>query len=186
MLAALTVVGGVGTAEAEKMERPEFSPVSQEGAFEIRDYGALVVVQFTIRGTYKQAVSQGYIRLEKYYTGANTTPEAIQFTKPVMVRNDLAGGLTTMFVLPKAYRVDTAPRPINRRIRVVEIPARRAAVVVFPGKLNEAAMHEQIEVLEAWLAAKGIAHAQDFTLASYDDAWVPGRARRNEVIVTLK
>jgi DNA gyrase inhibitor GyrI len=186
LVAALTVAVGVGTAQAEKLERPDFALVSDEGDFQIRDYGALVLAQFTMRGTYNQAVSQGYINLEKYYTGANTPPEAIPFTVPVMARDDLASGWTTIFVLPKAYRVETAPRPIDRRIRVVEVPARRVAAILFTGKLNEGVMRERIAALEAWLAAKGIAHEKDFTLAAYGATWGPSRAQKNEVIVTLK
>jgi DNA gyrase inhibitor GyrI len=185
LVAVLALASAFGPAEA-KPERPEFVLVSEEDAFEVREYGAMVVAQFTMRGTYTQAVSQGYIKLEKYFAGANTTPELIAMTVPTMVRDDLASGWTTMFVLPKAYRVESAPRPVDRRIRVVEIPPRRVATIVFPGKLNEAAMREHIERLKAWLDAKGLAHKSDFTLAGYDPPWIPGRMRKNEVFVTLK
>ena len=139
-----------------------------------------------MRGTYKRSVTQGYINLEKYFLGKNTVPEAIEMTVPTMVRDDLASGWTTMFVLPKDYRAETAPRPNDRRIRVVEFPARRMAVIVFPGKLSEAAMREQIATLDAWLSAKGIAHRGDFTLAGYDPPWTPAAWRDNELLVTLK
>jgi DNA gyrase inhibitor GyrI len=185
MLAALALAGGPDGADA-KQERPEFVVVSTEDKFEIRDYGTLVVAQFTMRGTYKRSVTQGYINLEKYFLGKNTVPEAIEMTVPTMVRDDLASGWTTMFVLPKGYRAETAPRPNDRRIRVVEFPARRMAVIVFPGKLSEAAMREQVARLDAWLSAKGIAHRGDFTLAGYDPPWTPAAWRDNELLVTLK
>jgi DNA gyrase inhibitor GyrI len=185
MLAALALAGGPQRADA-KPERPEFDVVSTEGEFEIRDYATLVVAQFTMRGTYKQSVSQGYMRLEQYFLGKNTVPEAIKMTVPTMVRDDPANGWVTIFVLPKGYRVETAPRPIDRRIRLVEFPARRVAAIMFPGKLNEAVMREQTARLDAWLAAKGIAHRGDFTLAGYDPPWTPAAWRDNEVLVTLK
>ena len=185
MLAALALAGGPQRADA-KPERPEFDVVSTEGEFEIRDYATLVVAQFTMRGTYKQSVSQGYMRLEQYFLGKNTVPEAIKMTVPTMVRDDPANGWVTIFVLPKGYRVETAPRPIDRRIRLVEFPARRVAAIMFPGKLNEAVMREQTARLDAWLAARGIAHRGDFTLAGYDPPWTPGVWRDNEVLVTLK
>ena len=185
MLAALALAGGPERADA-KPERPEFVVVSTEDKFEIRDYATLVVAQFTMRGTYKQSVSQGYMRLEQYFLGKNTVPEAIKMTVPTMVRDDPANGWVTIFVLPKGYRVETAPRPIDRRIRLVEFPARRVAAIMFPGKLNEAVMREQTARLDAWLAARGIAHRGDFTLAGYDPPWTPGVWRDNEVLVTLK
>jgi DNA gyrase inhibitor GyrI len=185
ILAGLALAGGPERADA-KRERPEFVVVSTEDKFEIRDYATLVVAQFTMRGTYKRSVSQGYINLERYFLGKNTVPEAMKMTVPTMVRDDLASGWTTMFVLPKGYRAETAPRPNDRRIRVVEFPARRVAVIEFPGKLNEAVMREQVARLDAWLAAKGIAHRGDFTLAGYDPPWIPAAWRDNEVLVTLK
>ncbi len=185
MLAALALAGGPETAGA-KQERPEFVVVSAEDGFEIRDYGTMVVAQFTMRGTYRQSVSQGYINLEKYFLGKNTVPEPIKMTIPTMVRDDLANGWSTMFYLPKGYRPESAPQPIDRRIRIIEIPARRVAVIMFKGKLNELVMREQAEILEAWLAARGIAHNNDFTLAGYAAAWTPKKWRKNEVMVTLK
>ncbi|MCH8953150.1 MAG: heme-binding protein [Proteobacteria bacterium] len=185
MLAALALAGGPERADA-KPERPEFVVVSTEDKFEIRDYATLVVAQFTMRGSYKRSVSQGYMRLEEYFLGKNTVPEAMKMTVPTMVRDDLASGWTTIFVLPRGYRAETAPRPVDRRIRVVEFPPRRVAVIEFPGKLNELVMREQIARLDAWLAAKGIAHRGDFTLAGYDPPWTPAAWRDNEVLVTLK
>ena len=185
MLAVLALAGGPERADA-KQERPEFVVVSSEDKFEIRDYATLVVAQFTMRGTYRQSVSQGYINLEKYFLGKNTVPEAIRMTVPTMVRDDLASGWTTIFVLPKGYRAETAPRPVDRRIRVVEFPARRVAVIEFPGKLGEVVMREQVARLDAWLAANGIAHRGDFTLAGYDPPWKPSKWRKNEVLVTLE
>ena len=187
MLAALALTGSPEGAEA-KPERPEYALVSSEkDGFEIRDYSTMVVAQFTMRGTYSRSVSQGYIKLERYFLGKNAAPEPIRMTVPTLVRDDLASGWTTMFYLPKGYRAETAPQPLDRRIRLVEIPARRMAVIVFPGKLNEFVMREQIEKLEAWLAVKGIAHHSDFTLAGYDNLrWKPEQWRKNEVMVTLK
>jgi hypothetical protein len=103
-----------------------------------------------------------------------------------MVRNDLAGGWTTIFFLPKGYQSDTAPPPNDRRIKLVEFPPRRMASILFHGKLNEGAMREQVAKLEAWLAERGIAHMADFTLAGYNAPWIPASRRRNEVLVTLK
>ena len=182
---ALMAAGFGGPAEA-KVEQPEYTLISAEGEFETRDYSVLVVAQFTKRGSYRNAVELGYITLEKYYLGANTTPEPIAMTTPTMVRDDLAAGWTTMLALPRQFRIHSAPVPNDRRVRLVEIPARRVAAIKFPGKLNEMVMRDQQAVLTDWLAAHGIAHQGDFTLAGYDGAWVPTKWRANEVLVTLK
>lgn len=185
MLAAVALAGNPERADA-KPERPEYVEISKDGEFEIREYATMVVAQFTMRGTYRQSVSKGYLNLEQYFLGKNSVPEPIPMTAPTMVRDDLASGWSTMFFLPKGYRAESAPRPNDQRIRIIEIPAHRVAVIVFPGKLNERVMREQAGNLEAWLAAKGIAHKGDFTLASYNTRWKPSKWVKNEVIVSLK
>lgn len=184
-LAVLVLIGGENWADAGQ-EQPAYTVVSTEGEFEIRDYDTMVLAEFTKRGSYSQSVNQGYIRLEQYFLGENAIPEPIAITTPTMVRNDLAGGWTTIFYLPGSYRAETAPPPNDRRIRVVEFPPRRMAAIVFNGKLNEGVMREQAAKLEAWLAARGMAHKADFTLAGYNAPWIPASRRRNEVLVTLK
>jgi len=185
-LLAVLVLTGVDNRADAKSEQPVYTVVSTEGNFEIRDYDTMVLAEFTMRGSYSQAVNQGYIRLERYFLGENAIPEKIEITVPTMVRNDLAGGWTTIFFLPKGYQSDTAPRPNDRRIKLVEFPPRRMASIMFHGKLNEGAMREQVAKLEAWLAERGIAHKADFTLAGYNAPWIPASRRRNEVLVTLK
>lgn len=185
ILAGAMLIGGLDMVDA-KPERPTYTVVSTEKPFEIRDYERMVVAQFTMRGSYRQSVSQGYIKLENYFMGENSVPEPIEMTVPAMVRNDLAEGWTTMFFLPDGYMPETAPRPVDRRIRVVEFPPRRVAVISFPGKLNDRVMQQKTDELKAWLEARGIAHRADFTLASYDTPWTPSSWRGNEVMVTLR
>ena len=185
LVAAMGLAGCMPERQAQE-EKPEYVVASAEEAFEIRDYGPQLWAQHSARGTYRSAVEQGYIRLERYFTGENTVPEAIPMTAPIMVRDDNAAGWTTMFPLPDAYSVESAPRPVDQRIRVVELPPRRIAAVKFRGPLGEAALRDQAALLDAWLAAQGIAHRGDFTLANYDPPWKPAAARRNEVLVTLR
>ncbi len=161
LLAAAVLAGCVPANEARDAQ-PSYAVANAEDGFEIRDYGAQVVAQHTTRGSYRQAVEQGYIRLERYFTGENTVPAAIPMGGPVMVRDDGAAGWTTMFVLPEEYRAETAPRPVDQRIRVVELPPRRVAAVKFPGELSESLLREQAGRLDAWLAARGLAHRGDF------------------------
>lgn len=183
---AVAVLTGCMPESSAKQETPAYTVASAQEAFEIREYGPQVWAQHSARGTYRRAVEQGYIRLERYFTGANTVPEAIPLSVPVMVREDGVEGWVTMFPLPEAYRAETAPRPVDQRIRVVELPPRRVAAVKFRGQLGEAVLREQGGLLAGWLEAQGIAHRGDFTMASYDPPWKPAAWRNNEVLVTLR
>lgn len=185
-LAAAAALSGCVPETTAKEEKPDFVVASAEAAFEIRDYGPQLWAQHAARGTYRSAVEQGYIRLERYFTGENTVPEAIPMSAPVMVREDHAEGWTTMFPMPDAYTAESAPRPVDRRIRVVELPPRRVAAVRFRGQMGESVLREKAAELDAWLTAQGLAHRGDFTLASHDPPWKPAAWRRNEVLVTLR
>ncbi len=103
-----------------------------------------------------------------------------------MVRDDLAEGWTTIFYMPADYRPESAPIPNDQRIRLVEMPPRQVAVIIFPGKLNERVMRAKVGELKAWLESQGFEHKADFTMASYDVPWKPSKWRKNEVIVTLR
>lgn len=185
LVAAMGLAGCTPATTAEQ-ESPDYVVASAEDSFEIREYGPQLWAQHTARGTYRSAVEQGYIRLERYFTGENTVPEAIPMSSPVMVRDDGADGWTVMFPLPDAYTVETAPRPVDQRIRVVEHPPRRVAAVRFGGELGEAVLREKAAELEAWLDAQGLEHRGDFRMASNDPPWKPTAFRRNEVLVTLR
>lgn len=185
LVAAMALAGCMPETTATE-ETPPYVVASAEESFEIRDYGARVWAQHSARGTYRRAVEQGYIRLERYFTGENTVPEALEISAPVMVREDGADGWTVMFPLPDAYTVEGAPRPVDQRIRIVEHPPRRVAAMSIGGALGEAVLREKAAQLDAWLEARGLEHRGDFTLASNDPPWRPSAWRRNEVLVTLR
>ena len=185
VLSAAMLIGGLKMVDAEP-ERPSYTVIKTQEAFEIRDYDRMVLAQFTMRGSYRKSVSQGYLNLEQFFMGKNTVPEPISMTVPAMVRNDLADGWTTIFYLPDGYRPESAPQPIDNRIRLIELPPRQVAVIVFPGKLSDRVMNQKQDELAAWLDAEGIRHKADFTLASYDTPWTPKGWRKNEVMVTLR
>jgi len=180
-------ISGCMQGTAAEPEKLAYSVASADEEFEIeiRDYGAQTVAVYSARGNYGKAVEEGYIKLERYFLGENTVPEAMSMTVPVMAREDPTGGWTTMILLPEGYRVESAPPPTDQRIRVMEVPGRRAAAIRFPGKLSDTVMREQAAKLDLWLATRGIAHKGDFTLAGYDQPWMPAAWRENEVIVTL-
>jgi len=178
-------VSGCMQGTASEPEKLAYTVASAENEYEIRNYGAQAVAQYTARGNYGRSVEEGYIKLERYFLGENVVPEAMPMTVPVMVRDDQSGGWTTIFMLPAEYRAESAPEPTDRRVRVVELPPRKVAAIRFPGKLNETVMREQAAKLDFWLASRGISHKGDYTLANYAAAWVPSAWRENEVIVTL-
>lgn len=111
-LAALALSGSPAMA----VEEPSFTVVVREGAFEIRDYPALVVAEVVVTGAQKEAASQGFRLLAGYIFGGNTkrqdiamtvpavqerSSEKIAMTAPVTQTLD-AGDWTVRFTMPRA------------------------------------------------------------------------------------
>ena len=59
------------------VEEPAFRTVLQDGAFEIRDYPALVVAEVTVTGEQKEAASKGFRLLAGYIFGGNRRKQSI-------------------------------------------------------------------------------------------------------------
>ncbi|MEL7346914.1 MAG: heme-binding protein [Pseudomonadota bacterium] len=208
-LALSAVVTGCSVFGAPAAEEPPFSVTRQDGAIEIRDYAELVVVSTTVEADSRDsAVGQGFSRLFDYITGANagsrdiamTAPvivadgevalsvegAEIAMTAPVLVEESAGKAWTTVFVLPEAMTLDTAPLPSDPTVSLGTIPGRRVATIRFSGFFSDSNIAEAEAELRAWLEAEQIAHRGDFTSAGYNPPWTLPWLRRNEVIVTLE
>ncbi|MEL6209474.1 MAG: heme-binding protein, partial [Pseudomonadota bacterium] len=206
-LALSAVVTGCSVFGAPAAEEPPFSVTRQDGAIEIRDYSELVVARTTVAADSRDsAVGEGFRRLFDYITGGNagdrdiamTAPvivadgEAaaegaeIAMTAPVLVEESAGKAWTTVFVLPEAMTLDTAPLPSDPTVSLGTIPGRRVATIRFSGFFSDSNIAEAEAELRAWLEAEQIAHRGDFTSAGYNPPWTLPWLRRNEVIVTLE
>ncbi|MDT8343643.1 MAG: heme-binding protein [Thermohalobaculum sp.] len=194
VLAGCSVVGG------KAAEEPAFRLIAEEGDFQIRAYPALTVARTVVAGEDRgPAVREGFGRLFDYIRGANTGQAEIAMTAPVLtapagetiamtapvLSAPAGGGWETVFVLPDGMTPGTAPRPTDPAVEIVAIPPREVAVVTFSGVLGHEAITRERARLEAWLAARGQAHRDDWQAAGYNPPWTIPAYRRNEVIVSL-
>ena len=65
-------------------EEPAYAAVLQDGAFEVRDYPALVVAEVDVTGERSEAVTAGFRVLAAYIFGGNTRRQSIDMTAPVI------------------------------------------------------------------------------------------------------
>jgi len=88
------------------------------------------------------------------------------------------------FVMPAKYTLATLPAA-PEDITLTEVPARRMATVRFNGyaRPDEIALME--EELTLWIASQELTPSGDFEYAFYDAPMVPGRLRRNEVMIEV-
>lgn len=196
LLGACSVVGiRSGT------EEPPFTVLDRPGAIEIRQYGARAAAETTVEGAEVPARSEGFRRLAGYIFGRNAGSARIAMTAPV-AQEDAGGqvlamtapvaqgpdgaGSTIRFFLPAGLTAEAAPRPLDARVRIVEVPAESVAVLRFSGGIGPEAVAARKAALLAGLSATQWAAVGDPFAWFYDPPWTLPPLRRNEVVVLVR
>jgi hypothetical protein len=113
--------------------------------------------------------------------------ESISMTAPVE-SDSTDAGVRMAFYLPAEYDYDTAPRPTDDSVRLVEQPGRTLAVLGFSWFTTEGRVARKTDELLATLAdaADEVDVVDDPFLMRYDGPGVPPFLRTNEVAVEVR
>lgn len=167
----------------------------------VAQYGARVAAETTVDDAEVPARSEGFRRLAGYIFGRNAGSariammapvaqgyakgEVLAMTAPVAQAPDGAGS-TIRFFLPAGLTADAAPRPLDARVRIVEVPAQTVAVLRFSGSTGSEAMAVRRAALLAGLfATQWTAIGGPFAWF-YDPPWTLPPLRRNEAAVLVR
>ena len=153
--------------------------VKKDGAFEVREYPGLVLVETPMRGQ-----DNSFMRLFRYIGGQNSASRKIAMTTPVFMAPGATNG-TMAFVLPASLPLAEAPQPSGPEVRVREMPGGRFAVRRYSGGINSAREAKELARLRAWLAAGGLTAVDGPVYGYFDPPWTPPFWRRNEVMLRL-
>lgn len=182
------------------IETPSYKLLKKDGKFELRDYGAHIVAQVTVRAkSFNQAGNEGFRLLADFIFGNNTRKisipmtapveqeksEKIAMTAPVNVEPAKEDSYTVSFVMPRKYTLATLPRPNNKEVILRKMPARKAAVLRFSGFTNEKTIERRVQELREWLAREKLKVRGNFIVARYNPPWVPWFLRRNEILAPV-
>lgn len=205
-LPALLMVTLMVTASAAvATEEPDYTVVEKDGAFELRQYPALLAAETLVTGTdFDDAGNVAFGRLFRYISGNNrgqaeiamTAPvvqsrdgENIAMTAPVIQQagkpGDASGGYRVAFLVPAEYTRETVPQPLDPSVRIVATPARLVAALRFPGRMSEALNSRQESALRAEVARRKLVISGEVITAQYDAPFIPGPFRRNEVLIPV-
>lgn len=199
----LVVTTGCSVFGIESVEEATYTVVQKDGAFEIREYDPMVVVETRVEADFRKAGNTAFQKLFAYISGDNTGSEKIAMTAPVVAEQGrrsngekiaMTAPVTASgdgkdwayrFVLPRTYRMDTAPRPLNPDVKLLEVPARRVAAVRFSGRSTESARQRNSKALTQWLSNAGIQTTSEPRWAGYNPPWTLPPFRRNEVLIDV-
>jgi SOUL heme-binding protein len=169
------------------VEQPKYTLVIQDGAIEIRDYPALVVAEMTRQGDRNTAVRAGFGPLAGYIFAKNRGGETVSMTAPV---TQTSSGLVNQtwlvrFIMPAKYTLETLPKAAGDDVRLLKVPPTRRAAIRFSGVATDALIVRNETALKDWLSTGGMRIVGTPTYAYYNDPFIPGPLRRNEVLFDL-
>ena len=167
---------------AMAIEEPRYQVIEQDGAFELRDYAAYLVAETRVEASFTEAGSEAFRRLFRYISGNNAAQQKIAMTAPVTQVAD-ADGYRVAFVVPSRYSASTVPEPLDPRIEIRAVPARRVAVWRYSGRWTQERYDQMERQLREAIAARGLSVDGPPVLARYDPPFMPWFMRRNEVLI---
>ncbi|MED7819133.1 MULTISPECIES: SOUL family heme-binding protein [unclassified Francisella] len=194
-LSSCSILGINNTPQAK------YTNIKKDDNFSVRVYAPLTEAQVTVQdSSYKSAVNRGFGYLFKYITGENTTKQNIQMTAPVKIEQSsekiqmtapvmITGNdknWTIAFVLPSQYNLQSAPKPTNDRVRLVEKPETKMAVITFSGFLDKESIDSNTEKLKAWIKSNNYQVTGQPEAAGYNPPWTIPFLRTNEVMIPIK
>lgn len=166
------------------VEEPKYTIVKQLGNVEIRRYPPIVVAR-------AEGAEDPFSLLFEYISGKNVQRKKVSMTVPVisekiaMTAPVISDSSSMSFVLPSSYTIDTAPEPMDERIRIVQVPARILGVIRFSGRWSNSKFEEKSKELLEFLSREGIRTKGGIFTMLYNPPYTPWFMRRNEVAVEI-
>ena len=182
-------------------EEPDYHVSFREGAFEIRDYPALIAAEVRVAGSRDEASSAGFRLLAGYIFGGNTRQQDIAMTAPVVqqransetiamtapvIQSGEPGAWVVRFIMPGSYTLDTLPKPNDARVQLVPLPPQSFAVVRFSGLARPDEVERRTVSLTAFITQHPYRSIGVASLARYNPPWTLWFRRRNEVWIPVE
>jgi hypothetical protein len=181
-LAMLVVLCSSSTSMA--IEEPSFELEKEYEEFEIRRYGRALVAQTEVREEFGDAGNRAFRILADYIFGKNSTKEKIAMTAPV-TQSRSKTGYAVQFAMPSKYKSDTLPAPVDARVTILEVPARRVAVYSYSGSWSEERYNEKLVDFTQLIAKAKLKTIGEPIFARFNSPFQLWFLRRNEIWLEL-
>lgn len=198
------------------IEEPKHTTVSKANGYEIREYTSYIIAETTVSGTENrdEVARKGFPIIAGYIFGDNTKKDKIAMTIPVNTEESDSEKIAMTvpvntekiamtvpvntekvqesntykisFVMPSKYTLGTLPEPNDKRVKLLEVPARKVAVRRFSWTTSESSFKKhEAELLEA-LKRDGVKTVGAVNVARYNTPWTIPFMLRSEVQVEIK
>ena len=185
------------------IEEPAYEVLQKIGNdIEVRQYAPYVVAEVVIEADANEAGNLAFPILAGYIFGKNQGQKEFAMTAPVTqtaapTRLDMtapvtqaaapgaAGSHVVQFVLPKGVTLESAPQPLDARVKLREVPASRIAAIRYSGFWSESNYNEHLELLRAALKSSDLTPTGEPVFSRYNPPFMPWFLRRNEIWLPL-
>jgi hypothetical protein len=186
----------LGASAMAATPEPTYTTLKTEGNFAVRAYAPQLAADVMLVG--EDASMNRAFRILANYIFKEYPSGKIGMTAPVTVQETQSIGMTApvtvkaeenrvfmRFFLPERYTLKTLPKPEDKRITIVELPARKVAVVQFNWFLSDAAIEKNTTRLLAWMKENKLIEAGAPETQGYNPPWTLPWWRRNEIWIPL-
>ncbi len=181
-------------------EEAPYQLVLESGNIQIRQYPPVIVAETLIEASYAESGSIGFKRLAGYIFGGNVQKQQMAMTAPVLreavseniamtapVMQQQVGNQWVMaFVMPSTYTLATLPTPLDDKVIIKQIPAKKVAVLRYSGSIDPERIAENSRILLEWLSQNHYKTQSASRSAAFDPPWTLPFLRRNEVHVDVE
>ena len=186
------------------IEEPSYEVLRKIGDdIEVRQYAPYVVAEVLIEADADEAGNLAFPILAGYIFGKNkgkkefamtapvtqssAAPEKLAMTAPVTQSAvpGAVGSYVIQFVLPKGVTLDSAPEPIDARVKLREVPASQFAAIRYSGFWSDANYQEHLDKLRKALQAAELTPSGEPVFSRYNPPFMPWFLRRNEIWLPL-
>ena len=184
---------------SSKVEILPYTVLESGKEYEIRQLPEHIIAETTVSGNFDDASREAFNILAGYIFGGNKKKQSISMTSPVVenesqkiamtvpvVEQDLESNQKTFFfVMPSEYKLETLPEPLDSRVIIKQVEAKKIAVLSFSGFYSEKKINEKKELLKQYLERDGLEYST-VSWAGYNPPWTPPFMRRLEAWAELK
>lgn len=185
---------------SSRVEHAAYLVLKKADGYEVRDYSAHIVAQTTVEGSYNEALNKGFGIIAKYIFGGNVRKQSIAMTAPVLAQEPVSEKIAMTspvtastegsarvisFVMPKSYTLESLPTPNDSRVKLVQVPAKKMAVLRFSGTRRADRVHNMEKELLVMLSRDEVKVVGNPSYAGYNAPWTPPWMTRNEVLIEI-